>query len=63
MSSYDCKDRLAKYTYKDTQDLVSLVEDAAGLIETTGDEAFKTFAQKDSKWLNADYCSFALHSW
>lgn len=54
MSPGDCKDRLAKYTYKDTQDLVSLVEDAATLIETKGDEAFKEFARKDSKWLNAD---------
>ena len=55
MSSGDCKDRLAKYTYKDTQNLVSLVEDAATLIETKGDEAFKEFSRKDSKWLNADY--------
>jgi signal transduction histidine kinase len=53
------KDRLAKYTYKDTQDLVSLVEDAAALVEATGDEAFKSFAQKDSKWLDADHYLFA----
>jgi signal transduction histidine kinase len=59
MSAGDCKDRLAKYTYKDTQELVSLVEHAAGLIETKGDEAFKEFAQKDSRWLNADYYLFA----
>ena len=59
ISSGDCKDLIAKYTYKDTQDLVSLVEDAAGLIETKGDAAFKEFAQKDSKWLNADYYLFA----
>ena len=59
MSSGDCKDQLAQYTYKDTQNLVSLVEDAAGLIETKGDEAFKEFAKKDSKWLNADYYLFA----
>ena len=59
MSSGDCKDQLAQYTYKDTQNLVSLVEDAAGLIETKGDEAFKEFAKKDLKWLNADYYLFA----
>ena len=59
MSPGDCKDRLAKYTYKDTQNLVSLVEDAASLIETKGDEAFKEFSRKDSKWLNADYYLFA----
>ena len=46
MSSGDCKDQLAQYTYKDTQNLVSLVEDAAGLIETKGDEAFEEFAKK-----------------
>jgi signal transduction histidine kinase len=54
-----CKDRLAGYAYKDTQDLVALVEDAAALIEAKGDEAFKDFAQKDSKWLNADRYLFA----
>ena len=59
MSSGNCKDRLAKYTYKDTQNLVSLVEDAASLIETKGDEAFKEFSRKDSKWLNSDYYLFA----
>jgi hypothetical protein len=52
-------DRLAQYAYKDTQDLVSLVEDAAALIEAKGDEAFKDFAQRDSKWLNADHYLFA----
>jgi signal transduction histidine kinase len=59
MSAGDCKDQLAKYTYKDTQDLVALVEAAAALIETKGDDAFKEFAQRDSKWLNADYYLFA----
>src|SRR5436190_4269055 len=59
MSSGGCQDRLAGYAYKDTRDLVSLVEDAAALIEAKGDEAFKTFAQRDSRWLNADYYLFA----
>jgi len=54
-----CKDRLALYTYKDTQDLVALVEDAAALIEAKGDEAFTEFAQKDSKWHDADHYLFA----
>jgi signal transduction histidine kinase len=53
------KDRLALYAYKDTQDLVALVEDAAALIETRGDEAFKEFAQKDSKWQSDDHYLFA----
>jgi signal transduction histidine kinase len=59
ISSGDCKTQLSQYTYKDTQNLVSLVEDAAGLIEKEGDAAFKEFAQKDSKWLNADHYLFA----
>jgi signal transduction histidine kinase len=59
MSSGYCDDRLAQYTYKDTQDLVSLVEDAASLIEAKGDEAFKEFGIKDSKWLTADHYLFA----
>ncbi len=48
-----------KIYYKDTQNLVSLVEDAASLIETKGDEAFKEFSRKNSKWLNSDYYLFA----
>ena len=59
MNSGNCKDLLAKYTYKDTQYLVSLVEDAARLMETMGDKAFDQFAQKNSRWLNSDYYLFA----
>jgi signal transduction histidine kinase len=59
ISSGECKAQLTQYTYKDTQDLVSLVEDAAGLMEKEGDAAFKEFGKKDSKWLNADHYLFA----
>ena len=52
------EDRLSLYTYRDTRSLVALVEDAAALIERNGDQAFKDFAQKDSKWLNDDYYVF-----
>jgi len=52
------EDRLSLYTYRDTRSLVALVEDAAALIERNGDQAFKDFAQKDSKWLNDDYYIF-----
>src|SRR5215467_860391 len=52
------EDRLSLYTYRDTRSLVALVEDAAALIERNGDEAFKDFAQKDSRWLNDDYYIF-----
>ena len=46
------------YTYKDTRTLVSLVEDAAALMEIKGEAAFNEFAQKNSKWLNEDYYLF-----
>jgi signal transduction histidine kinase len=52
------KDRLSLYTYRDTKSLVSLVEDAATLMEREGETAFKQFGQKDSKWLNEDYYLF-----
>jgi len=51
-------ERLSVYSYRDTKDLVALVEDAAALIERKGDEAYKDFAQKDSKWLNDEYYIF-----
>src|SRR3979490_1041954 len=52
------KDRLLLSTYKETRRLVSLVEDAATLMEREGENAFKRFGQKDSRWLNEDYYRF-----
>jgi hypothetical protein len=52
------KDQLSLYTYGDTKRLISLVEDAAELIEREGDGAFQQFGQQDSKWLNEDYYLF-----
>jgi signal transduction histidine kinase len=49
-----CREQLSRYTYRDTRDLVALVEEAAALIEQKGEKAFTDFAQKDSKWLNED---------
>lgn len=43
---------LSRYTYKDTQNLVSLVEDAAKLIETEGEAAFAEFGVQGSRWFN-----------
>jgi signal transduction histidine kinase len=51
-------ERLSLYTYRDTRNLVSLVEDAARLMEQKGEQALAEFAQKDSKWLNEDYYLF-----
>jgi signal transduction histidine kinase len=55
------EDRLTPYTYKDTQDLVALVEDAAALIEAQGEAAFKEFAKRDSKWLHGESYLFVYY--
>lgn len=47
-------DPASRYTYKDTQQLVTLVEDAARLVEAQGETAFKTFAEKGSRWFTGD---------
>jgi Cache domain len=47
-------DRLSHYAYSDTKNLVSMVEDAAALIERDGDKAFERFGQANSRWLNQD---------
>jgi signal transduction histidine kinase len=51
-------EQLSLYTYRDTRSLVSLVEDAAHLMEQKGEQALPEFARKDSKWLNDDYYLF-----
>ncbi len=51
-------ERLSLYAYRDTRSLVALVEDAAALFEQKGEQAFKDFGQKDSKWLNDEYYFF-----
>lgn len=52
-------DKLSEYTYQDTKNLVSLVEDAAHLLETEGDAAFTEFGQPGSRWFNRDTYLFA----
>jgi|SRR5579871_1096821 len=51
-------DKLSVYTYEDTKALVSLVEDAAGLMEQKGEDAFPEFAVKGSRWFNDQYYIF-----
>src|SRR5712671_4873009 len=58
IASAGAGDRLSLYTYRDTRDLVSLVEDAARLMEQKGEQAFAELAKPDSKWLNDDYYIF-----
>ncbi len=45
-------EKLARYTYSDTRQLVMLVEEAAGLIEKQGEAAFFEFGRAKSKWFN-----------
>jgi Single Cache domain 2 len=54
----NANERLSDYTYRDTRSLVSLVEDAAALIEQKGEAAFKSFADRDTRWLNDDVYIF-----
>ncbi len=49
---------LSRYTYEDTKRLVSLVEDAAAMMEREGENAFSQFARSGSKWLNEKYYIF-----
>lgn len=41
---------LSRYSYKNTRELVNLVEDAARLVEEKGEDAFKEFGVKGSRW-------------
>ena len=52
------EDRTAGYLYEDTRQLVRLVEDAAKLIESRGDEAFKEFAVRGSRWFDNTHYLF-----
>jgi signal transduction histidine kinase len=52
-------DKLSLYAYSDTRALVSLVEEAARLVERDGEQAFQQFAVKGSKWRNGDLYFFA----
>ena len=46
------------YVYEDTRQLVTLVEEAAALIEQKGDGAFRQFGIKGSKWWIDQYYIF-----
>src|ERR1700730_1178986 len=51
-------DRLLRYSYVDTKQLVALVEDAAALIELKGEAAFQEFGVPGTKWFYDDYYLF-----
>ena len=46
------------YAYKRTRRIVSVVEEAAALIEKQGEEAFPFFRKKGSKWFQGDMYLF-----
>jgi len=50
----------AEYQYKETEQLVELVNDATILIEEIGEDAFAEFAVQDSKWRHDDKYVFAI---
>jgi signal transduction histidine kinase len=50
---------LLRYTYMDTRNLVTLVEDAAALVEAKGEAAFAEFDEPGSRWLIGDTYIFA----
>ncbi len=49
-----------EYQYKETQQLVNLVNDAVVLIEEKGEDAFAEFLVQDSKWRHDDMYVFAI---
>jgi signal transduction histidine kinase len=49
-----------KYEYKETQDLVALVTDAAKLVEAKGEQAFAELRQTDSRWRKGETYVFVL---
>ncbi|MDP8313756.1 MAG: cache domain-containing protein [Candidatus Celaenobacter antarcticus] len=50
----------AEYQYKETEELVELVNDAVVLIEEKGKDVFAEFAVQDSKWRHDDKYVFAI---
>ena len=52
---------LSVYMYDDTKRLVSLVEDAADLVQREGEAAFTEFAEKGSRWFTDEFYLFIYH--
>ena len=50
----------AEYQYKETEELVELVNDAVVLIEEKGKDVFAEFAVQDSKWRHDDKYIFVI---
>ena len=48
------------YKYRETKELVSLVRDAAGVVQTKGEDAFPGFKKEGSPWRHGDVYIFVL---
>jgi signal transduction histidine kinase len=54
------KSKLAAYQFRETRELVQLVEDASELIQARGEEAFNEFRRSGSRWRNDESYIFVL---
>jgi len=52
--------RFDEYQYKETRDLVQLVNDAADLLHAKGEAAFTDFAVPGSRWRQGEMYIFVL---
>ena len=50
----------SQYEYKETRDLVDLVNDAAKMVKTKGESSFETFKEPNSKWRKQENYIFVL---
>ena len=50
----------SKYEYKETRDLVDLVNDAAKMVKTKGESSFETFKEPNSRWRKKENYIFVL---
>jgi len=57
----DSGEALSVYMYDDTKRLVSLVEDAADLMQRQGETAFAEFAENGSRWFTDELYLFVYH--
>jgi len=54
VSCTDERKSFEPYQFDETKKLVAFVEDAAGLVKTKGDSAFRDFGRKNGKWLKGN---------
>jgi len=55
-----CSGQKSEYQYQDTENLVTLVREAAALVEKNGEEAFSQFKTEGSKWWKGETYIFVV---